>query len=284
MALKEIQIWQIASFVLGVLLIISIFTAGFRDILSSSAASSSSGTSTGTGDFSITLLNDKRCAECDTSGLIAQLRQTFPGVQVVEMDYSDKEGKEVYDETGVKLLPAVLFPEEVKEQAGYAQVQQYLIPAGDYLTLRIGASFDPTAEICDNKADDDGDKKIDCDDTDCSLKLACNKDALIECVEPKGIAADSVIFYYSSTCPWCKKMIPGVENLEKEGYDFYWANVAVEDEVGIVRECFGDNLGGGVPQFICVKDGEIHTGAFTDANSELDQDALQKFADDCIAS
>ena len=42
--------------------------------------------------------------------------------------------------------------------------------------------------------------------------------------------------------------------------------------------------GGGVPQFICVKNGNIKVGAFTDENRELDVDGLRNFADDCIAS
>ena len=39
---------------------------------------------------------------------------------------------------------------------GFQQVQRFVVDAGEYKLLQIGAKFDPTAEICDNKADDDG--------------------------------------------------------------------------------------------------------------------------------
>ena len=43
--------------------------------------------------------------------------------------------------------------------------------------MRIGASFDPNAEICDNGEDDrDNDGLIDCDDDECKDSMACREE------------------------------------------------------------------------------------------------------------
>jgi hypothetical protein len=78
-------------------------------------------------------------------------------------------------------------------------------------------------------------------------------------------------------------MKPGVEQLEEEGYSFFWANGAKPDELEIINDCFRDYMGGGVPQFICPKTAEIRGGAFADQTGTLDIDAMRAWADACIA-
>jgi thiol-disulfide isomerase/thioredoxin len=269
--IKKITMWQIATGVLAVLLVLSIITGGFK---------SGSKTKKVSGLFMIEL-NDERCGECDTAPLTAQLTQMFPGLEVKSLDYSSKEGKKIYDELEIKELPALLFTEDVKDQEAYSSIESYTEQKGDYLLLKIGATFDPTKEICDNKVDDTGNGKVDCDDDDCAAKLTCNADALVECT---GLDAETVIFYYSTGCPWCTKMKPGVENLEKEGYKFYSAEGSEPEAAEMIENCIQEYMtSGGVPQFICLKTGEIKTGAFVDADKNLDQDALQAWVDNCIA-
>jgi predicted DsbA family dithiol-disulfide isomerase len=122
------------------------------------------------------ILNDKRCAECDVSSLTGQLKSLFPGLQIESHDYGDAKGKQLFEETGVKLLPALLFDETVEDGEGYTNVQRYLAPAGKYQSLRIGAAFDPTAEICDNEKDDTGNGLIDCQDPSCQATLECREE------------------------------------------------------------------------------------------------------------
>jgi len=226
----------------------------------------------------IIILNDKRCMECDTSGIVRQLDMVFQGIKVNEIDYSTEEGKKLYEDLGLDFLPAVLFDESVKSENGYSNIQDYLEKVGDYYALRIGATFDPAAEICDNGVDDNGNGMVDCDDDSCSLKLACNKDALTECSETYGLTEDTLIFYHSTGCGWCQKMMPLVENLQSEGYSFHWAEVNDAESRAVVDACFSDYLtSGSVPQFICVNSGEIKVGAF------LEEEGLRDFADTCIA-
>jgi len=127
-------------------------------------------------EVDIIILNDKRCVECDTSMLEDRLKQEFPGGKFVKRDYATAVGKKLYQDTKVQYLPAILFTEDVKKASGYGRLSRYMIPSGDYLSLRVGASFDPTAEICDNEMDDTNNGKIDCDDPTCTEKMICRKE------------------------------------------------------------------------------------------------------------
>jgi len=122
----------------------------------------------------VVILNDKRCKDCDTAGLESSLKGVFAGVVFKYVDYGTPEGKSLYADTKKPLLPAILFDEKVKQDPGYASIEKYLGVAGDtYGALKVGATFDPTAEICDNGIDDTGDGKVDCQDSTCADTMAC---------------------------------------------------------------------------------------------------------------
>jgi protein-disulfide isomerase len=124
-----------------------------------------------------TILTDKRCKACETEGLIANLRQRFfPKLKAKTIDYGDEEGKKLYKEMGLKLLPAMLFTKDVEKAERYQQIARWMEEKGAWKTLRIPATFDPTKEICDNGIDDTGDGRVDCDDQDCKGSLLCRKE------------------------------------------------------------------------------------------------------------
>jgi len=150
------------------------------------------------------VLNDARCPTCVAfqMSLSAQLRTLFPDVEVTIMDYSKPDGKALYDSTGVGVLPAVLFDDTVKSAENYAQVQPYLEAKGKYLSLRIGASFDPTAEICDNSIDDTGDGKVDCADDDCVSQLVCREEK-----------KNDVQVFIMSDCPYGRQAIVALKSV-----------------------------------------------------------------------
>lgn len=126
-----------------------------------------------------TFFSDKRCAECDIDKLEGQLASVFDGIKVKHVDYMTPEGKALYAELQkadptFKTLPAIFFDSSVdNDKDGKAQIARYLKPAGQYQLLALGGNFDPTAEICDNKVDDDGDGKTDCDQASCKEAMAC---------------------------------------------------------------------------------------------------------------
>ncbi|MFH0861837.1 MAG: DsbA family protein [Candidatus Altiarchaeota archaeon] len=106
-------------------------------------------------DFQVTVLSDKLCKSCDTTMFEGRLKTMFPGVQIKNLDYSSPEGKSLYDATQVKLLPAFLFEKKVTQDPGYADVKNYLFEAGNYMSLKIGATWDPYCDATNEHCSED---------------------------------------------------------------------------------------------------------------------------------
>jgi hypothetical protein len=223
-------LWKILTLILLILLITCYFTHGFKfgGVTGGVVAEEK----TSTAGVSVTVLSDSRCKECDTTSLITQLETVFGELDVTELDYSDDEGKALYDETGVVYLPAVLFTDDVKTADAYDQLQMYLIPAGDYLSLRIGADFDPEAEICDNGIDDTGNGKIDCKDPGCEGSLVCREEK----------SKDLQVFVMSQ-CPYGTKALDAMkevlEAFKDDSIKFNVHYIASENEDGSFNSLHG---------------------------------------------
>jgi len=128
----------------------------------------------------MTVLTDKRCKKCNAERFVGMMKgRFFPGLDSKIIDYNTPEGKKLYAEmakSGQKLLPMLLFADDVKKAPSYNRLRRYFTVAGKYNVLRSGAKFDPTKEICDNKKDDTGNGKIDCADPDCKEAMVCRKE------------------------------------------------------------------------------------------------------------
>lgn len=104
-----------------------------------------------------------------------------------------------------------------------------------------------------------------------------------ECASEKDVSENTVIFYYSDSCGWCARMKPGVASLVDRGYNVISANAAERNPV--IDECVIPHMeSGGVPQFICVKTGEIKVGAFVDSDGNLDQAAMDAWVKGCLSN
>ncbi len=150
-------------------------------------------------------LGDKRCKECSMEGLEPRLRGELGGLVVERIDYGTDQGKalfeELHKENAMLLLPAVLFGADVeKDTDGYAELERFLMPIGKYKALAIGGQFDPTAEICGNGGDDDGDGAADCDDKDCKAEKECRE------LTPKTLD-----LFVMSQCPYGAQAMIGVQ-------------------------------------------------------------------------
>ena len=178
------------------------------------------------------IINDKRCGDkCDISDLTGQLEGLFPGMVIKNLDYSDKEAKDIMNNASIKYLPAVLFDDTVTDGDGYSAIQRYLEPAGKYQNLRIGSEFDPSGEICDNKIDDNKDGKTDCDDSSCSGQFVC----MAKLDKP------TVELFVMSHCPYGtqieKGMLPVVELLgSKIDFTVKFVDYAMHGEKEIQEE------------------------------------------------
>jgi glutaredoxin len=144
----------------------------------------------------LTVLTDPRCEPCGKAVEIGlqQLRGIFPGLKDRVLEYGSDEGKALYATLRAaeqKFLPAFLFSAEVTKDPSFAQIEKYFEEAGPYRLLTVDAGFDPTAEICGNGTDDDGNGKIDCDDPGCAADFACRP-------ERKG----TLEVFVMSQCPY----------------------------------------------------------------------------------
>ncbi len=146
------------------------------------------------------VIDDKRCDDCNSAGLIGQLKSIFPGLDVTSYDYNDAQGQKLYNELNLEFLPAFLFTDSVKEGEGYSNVQNYLTKTGDYTSLMAGATFDPKAEICANNKDDNDDGLVDCEDPTCS--------SVWQCMEKSD--KPIVDLFIMSHCPYGTQMEKGV--------------------------------------------------------------------------
>ncbi|NMB48233.1 thioredoxin domain-containing protein [Candidatus Kuenenbacteria bacterium] len=155
-------------------------------------------------EFTAYIMSDSRCTaeECQTTSLEQQLQGVFPKIKFERKDYTTDEGKEFYDKYQLKYLPAVLLAKEVKEAEGYSQVEKYLKETDDLLSLNIGASFDPTKEICDNDKDDTNNGQMDCADADCKGFLACREEG-----------AKKLDLFIMSQCPYGIQALNAMEEV-----------------------------------------------------------------------
>lgn len=159
-------------------------------------------TGTTGGDFEAIIITDERCESCPAliGGVSSQLDSVFNGLTYKTLNYADEETKALMDKTGVTLLPSFLFTSDVESKEGYDQISRYLVERGSYLELRIGASFDPEAEICDNGLDDNGNGLIDCEDASCK--------SVWQCMEKKEKA--EVEIFVMSHCPYGTQIEKGI--------------------------------------------------------------------------
>ena len=95
------------------------------------------------------------------------------------------------------------------------------------------------------------------------------------CLGGYGVSQNTVIFVHADWCPHCANMKPIVQELELEGYNFYWAESSDSQAGEVTSNCLSDLVGGYIPQFICPKTGKEQTG-------EMSKENLRKFADECI--
>jgi hypothetical protein len=159
--------------------------------------------------------SDARCAKCNIDDLEGRLGQVFDGLKVRKVDYMTPEGKALYAQlqkadASFKTLPAILFDKSLDDdKEGKQQIARYVHQAGDYQLLALGGTFDPTGEICDNKIDDDGNGKIDCDDAACKEAMACRPEI-----------KKSLDLFVMSHCPFgTKAMLAAKEFADAFGKD-----------------------------------------------------------------
>jgi glutaredoxin len=203
------------------------------------------------------VLNDKRCKNCDVTEVLGKLRSMFPTMAVKNVDYNSDEGRQIYSQSGVLYLPALLFSSDVAAAENYDEVSNYLYSAGSYRYLMIGSAFDPTQEICDNGVDDTGNGKVDCDDPYCSVTPVCTK-----------FAKPTITFFIMSFCPYGDDAERAIEPV----YKLLGDKASFEP-----RYIYYENYGDGDPGY-CMDSKSMY------CSMHGVQEAHQNIREDCVLS
>ena len=213
-----------------------------------------------TGGLQAIILNDVRCKQCDVTGVKASLQQVFPTITFTELDYADAGIKEMMQDTRVRVLPAILFTKDIKNETNYAQIANYITETGTYLELKIGSSFDPTAEICDNNIDDTGNDLTDCEDPTCAETLACRE-----------LKENRLAVFIMSDCPYGKEAIkalaPVVEAMPDLDYEVNY--IVTDNGDGTFRSLHGDyEVEENIRQLCAKEQGDVEFLAYALCRSE----------------
>jgi len=155
----------------------------------------------------VTVVADKRCEGrgCDPKRFLAFITNTFEGAEVKELDYTDAEGKELFEKSGEQFLPIAVFgPEVEKEETGYRRLKRRLrkIEGSEDFVYPLGRTWDPTAEVCDDGKDNTGNGKVDCDDETCQGKKVCREEE-----------AKKVDLFVMSNCPYGVRTVNAMQEV-----------------------------------------------------------------------
>ncbi len=93
----------------------------------------------------ITVIDDKRCKNCQTDEIISQLK-SIPSLSTAEFklkDFSESEAKKILNENEIDKIPAFIFSNDNVD----SKLKQFLIPTKNWkYNLNIWATFDPNAK------------------------------------------------------------------------------------------------------------------------------------------
>jgi len=155
------------------------------------------------------VISDKRCAKCETrikevEGIMKG--RFFPKLKVTSrLDWSDAKAKELCKKLNIKKLPTMLFAAGAEKADKFKHLQRFLTKNNEYWQLGgIGIEHDPNAEICDNKTDDTGNGKVDCQDDTCKGTMVCRQE----------LKNDLKVFIVSQ-CPFGVKAINAMKEVTK---------------------------------------------------------------------
>jgi glutaredoxin len=162
----------------------------------------------------VTVVKDDRCQGrgCDSKRFLSFVSHMFEGAEIKELDYSDPEGKELFQKSGQQYLPIAIFgPEVEKDESGYSRLKRRFVKmeGTENWVYPLGRTWDPAAEICDDGKDNTGDGKVDCDDETCKGKKACREEI-----------KNKLDVFVMSQCPYGVKTVDAMEEVLKNfGYN-----------------------------------------------------------------
>ncbi|MCC6521666.1 MAG: thioredoxin domain-containing protein [Polyangiaceae bacterium] len=142
----------------------------------------------------VTILSDKRCAECDTRRMEGQLKSAVANPVMKTLDYSDAEGKKLFADAKPGMLPVAIFDATLDADKEAATALARSIKAsGSYKILSMGGAWNPQC------ADDKG-----CELEECKATLQCKAE------EPGKLDV-----FVMSQCPFGVKGLDALQEVTK---------------------------------------------------------------------
>jgi predicted DsbA family dithiol-disulfide isomerase len=99
------------------------------------------------------VLSDKRCKSCRTQRYERKLKSIFPGIRIKKVDYATAEGKKIFKNTGIEMLPALFFAKNVEKSEAYGRFRRNFQKKGDYYQLRVAGKFAPARKETKGRLD-----------------------------------------------------------------------------------------------------------------------------------
>ncbi len=171
----------------------------------------------------VTLVSDKRCSDCDASGLERQLRHIIANPNLESVDYGDPKGKALLAGLPAARLPLALFDATLDaDEEAAATLARHLRPAGERRLIRLG-DWNPRC------ADDGG-----CALDDCKPTLECRPE------EPGKLEV-----FIMSQCPFALKGVNALQEVlanfgkHKSKVDFTVHYIGDVDANGDLRSMHG---------------------------------------------
>ncbi len=181
----------------------------------------------------IQFLVDGRCESRECKGASrfeAFIKRQVPRAKISTIDWGDEGGPALWKRVAAAMedvpaakrrpmgLPLAVFGQSIElEQEAFGRLERRFVKMGDQYMFQLGR-WDPTAEICDNETDDDGNGQADCDDSHCAEQMVCRPEK-----------ARELRAFVMSQCPYGLTVLNAMEEvLDNFGRDRSKINFRVE--------------------------------------------------------
>ncbi|MBI4953843.1 MAG: thioredoxin domain-containing protein [Myxococcales bacterium] len=142
----------------------------------------------------VTILTDKRCAECDTRRMEGQLKSAVANPVMKTLDYSDAEGKKLFADAKPGMLPVAIFDATLDaDKEASTALARSIKASGSFKILSMGGAWNPQC------ADDKG-----CELDECKATLQCKAE------EPGKLDV-----FVMSQCPFGVKGLDALQEVTK---------------------------------------------------------------------
>ncbi len=169
----------------------------------------------------VRFLTDERCEtrDCGSLGRFeAFIKRQVPRAKITTIDYGSPEGRTLWQKLSATWndappqvprlrdmplgLPVALFGKSIEqEEDAFSRLERRFRVVGNEYAYQLG-EWDPTAEICDNRRDDDRDRRVDCRDPDCRGTKVCRP------VRPRRLHV-----FVMSQCPYGVQVLNAMEEV-----------------------------------------------------------------------